>query len=98
MTLCLCWCFCHGIGGEEDLNLAKESTRLLLSSEMLSLLMIMVFCKTSLILLAGWLWLRRAAVRGLPFSFLDSFSNRTKLSHFCVALEMQPSCTRSVVH
>ncbi len=68
-------CFRDGVGCEKDLNLAKEN--FLIAAELGD-----VFAAESYgnLLdesdLVRWLWLGRAALRGLPGSFLDSFSEQ----------------------
>ncbi len=70
-------CFCDGIGCEKDLNLAKENY--LIAAE----LRLVVAATAYGHLLGGsdpgcWLWWGRAALRGLPGSFLRSFSKEVK--------------------
>ncbi len=70
-------CFLNGVGCEKDLNLAKENY--LIAAE----LRLVVAATAYGHLLGGsdpgcWLWWGRAALRGLPGSFLRSFSKEVK--------------------
>ncbi len=76
-----CWhgeCFADEIGCEEDLDLAKQN--ILIGAELGH---IWAADRFGYLLDESdpvrWLWLGRAALRGLPYSFLDSFSKQVNL-------------------
>ncbi len=72
------FCFRDGMGCEKDLNLAKEN--ILITAELGH---VWATCDYGRLLgdsdPARWLWWGRAALRGWPFSFLDSFSKQVDL-------------------
>ncbi len=72
------FCFREGMGCEKDLNLAKQN--LLIAAELGH-----IWAANSFGCLLGdsdpacWLWVGRAALHGLSFSFRDSFSEQVEL-------------------
>ncbi len=70
-------CFENGFGCEEDLNLAEQN--LVIAAEMGD--GFAAFCYGKLLDVSDpvrWLWFGRAALRGSPYSFLDSFSEQVE--------------------
>ncbi len=71
------YCFLNGVGCEEDLNLAKDNN--LIAAELGHVGAAVEYGRLLYVFdPARWLWLERAALRGRPHSFLDSFSEQVK--------------------
>ncbi len=71
------YCFLERVGCEEDLNLAKDNN--LIAAELGHVGAAVEYGRLLYVFdPARWLWLERAALRGRPHSFLDSFSEQVK--------------------